>query len=239
VNVSVLVNVNVPENVGIFSPGTFTSTFTWGFARFLRYMRSLRRNIAHLASLTVVALGLFDIPSSLAAPITQKLVRPSSSIRFGVESPSPTLQMNGHLQTFTGTITLAPDGSAISNIDVTVQLDSAQLPPDQMLQGIFLHSVIARFKQRVATFRSSEIERVRGDEYRASGSYTWQNKTRPATLPFHLVRASPSQSEIRILMKGALTDATTPKELTAAAPAASQSSGWARATLLFARPKIG
>jgi len=32
----VLVNVNVPENVGIFIPGTFTftftSTFTWGFA---------------------------------------------------------------------------------------------------------------------------------------------------------------------------------------------------------------
>jgi len=202
-------------------------------------MRSLRRDIARLA-LTVVALGLFDVPPTLAAPITQKLVRPSSSIRFGVESPSPALQMNGQLQTFTGTITLAPDGSAISNIDVTVQLDSAQLPPDQMLQAIFLQSVIARFKQRVATFRSSEIERIRGDEYRATGSYTWHNKTRSATLPFHLVRASPGQSEIRILMKGALTDATTPRELTAAAPAASQSSGWARATLLFARPdKIG
>jgi len=36
VNVRVLVNVNVPENVGIFIPGaftfTFTSTFTSGFA---------------------------------------------------------------------------------------------------------------------------------------------------------------------------------------------------------------
>ncbi len=35
-NVRVLVNVNVPENVSIFIPGTvtftFTSTFTWGFA---------------------------------------------------------------------------------------------------------------------------------------------------------------------------------------------------------------
>ena len=34
--VLVLVNVTVPENVGIFIPGTFTftftSTFTWGFA---------------------------------------------------------------------------------------------------------------------------------------------------------------------------------------------------------------
>ena len=35
-NVLVLVNVKVPENVGVFIPGTFTftvtSTFTWGFA---------------------------------------------------------------------------------------------------------------------------------------------------------------------------------------------------------------
>jgi hypothetical protein len=32
--VLVLVNVNVPENVGIFIPGTFTftSTFTWDLA---------------------------------------------------------------------------------------------------------------------------------------------------------------------------------------------------------------
>ena len=190
-------------------------------------------------SLLSYALGIGGISSSLAAPITQKLVRPSSSIRFGVESPSPALQMNGQLQTFAGTITLNAEGSAVSQIAMTVQLDSARLPPDQMLQGILLHSVIARIKQRVATFQSSSIERLEGNEYRASGNYSWMNKNRPAVLPFRLVSASPTQSEVRILMQGALTDASTPKELSSAAPGASQSSGWARATLVFARPKIG
>ena len=201
----------------------------------------MRRSLTEIVYLSLVAttLGLCDVPLSFAAPITQKLVRPSSSIKFGVESPSPALQMNGHLQTFAGTVTLNPDGSAVSHLDMTVQLDSAQLPPDQMLQAIFLHSVIARFKKHVATFRSYAVEQVSGDEYRATGSYTWQNRNRPATLPFRLVRASPEHSELRILMRGALTDATTPKELTAAAPAASQSSGWARATLIFSRSKSG
>jgi polyisoprenoid-binding protein YceI len=195
------------------------------------------REIVYL-SFVATALGVCDASRAFAAPITQKLVRPSSSITFGVESPSPALQMNGHLQTFVGAITLNEDGSAISNISLTVQLDSAQLPPDQMLQGIFLQSVLARFKQRVATFRSSEVVRVRGDEYRATGSYAWYNKDRRAILPFRLIRSSPDHSELRILMRGALTDTTTPQELTAVAPAASQSSGWARATLIFSRSKI-
>lgn len=199
-------------------------------------MRRSLKEVVYL-SLIATALGVCDVPLSFAAPITQKLVRPSSSIKFGVDSPSPALQMNGHLQTFGGTITLNPDGSAVSYLDMTVQLDSAQLPPDQMLQAIFLHSVIARFKQHVATFRSSSVEQVSGDEYRATGSYTWQNRSRPATLPFRIVRTSPEHSELRILMRGALTDATTPKELTAAAPAAAQSSGWARASLFFSRSK--
>jgi polyisoprenoid-binding protein YceI len=191
------------------------------------------------ASFLVSLIGFSGVSRSWAAPITQKLVRPSSSIKFGVDSPSPALQMNGQLKTFSGTITLKPDGSAVSQFSMTVQLDSAQLPPDQMLQGIFLHSVLARFNQRTSTFQSSSVERITGNEYRATGSYTWHNKSRSATLPFHLIRASPTHSEMRIVMRGALTDATTPKELSSAAPGASQSSGWARATLIFARPKVG
>ncbi len=201
-------------------------------------MRRSLKNIAY-SSLLVSSLFVWNTSLSVATPITQQLVRPSSSIKFGVDSPSPALQMNGQLQTFTGTITLTGDGPAISELAMTVQLDSAHLPPDQILQGIFLHSIIARLRQSVATFRSSTIERAGGDEYRAIGSYTWHQKSRPATLPFRLVRASPTHSELRIVMKGALTDATTPKELTSAAPGASQSSGWTRATLIFARPKVG
>lgn len=186
------------------------------------------------SALTVTTLVATSSPSA-ATPLTQKLIRPSSSIRFGVDSPAPALQMNGQLKTFTGSITLHPDGSAISQIDITLELDSAQVPPDQMLQGIFLHSVIAKLNQRVATFRSSSVEKVAGSDYVATGAYTWHRKERQATIPFRLVRSSPTSSELRVLMKGALTDATTPKELIAAAPAASQSSGWARATLIFGR----
>ena len=200
-------------------------------------MGSSLKHLLH-GTLIVSAFSAYNSSASVATPITQKLERPSSSIKFGVDSPAPALQMNGQLQTFSGTITLNGDGSAISDLAMTVQLDSAQLPPDQMLQNIFLHSVIARLHQNVATFRSSTIERFNGDEYRATGSYTWHHKTRSATLPFRLVRSSPTHSELRILMRGALTDTTTPKELASAAPGASQSSGWARATLIFAPQKV-
>lgn len=184
------------------------------------------------------SLALLVCSTAYAAPIKQQLARGSSSIKFGVDSPSPTLQMNGHLKDFTGTVTLNPDGSAISELNVVVRLDSAQLPPDQMLQGIFLHSVLARLNQRAATFHSSSIERVQGNEYIATGSYGWHKKNRPATIPFKLIRTSPSATELRVLMRGGLTTATTPKELSSAAPGASQSSGWARATLIFVSPQM-
>jgi polyisoprenoid-binding protein YceI len=147
--------------------------------------------------------------------------------------------MNGHLKDFTGTVVLNPDGSAISELNVRVHLDSAQLPPDQMLQSIFLHSVLARLNQQAATFRSTSIERIRGNEYIATGSYGWHQKNRAATIPFQLIRTSPSATELRVLMRGGLTTATTPKELSSAAPGASQSSGWARATLVFVSPSMG
>ena len=177
--------------------------------------------------------------SANAAPIKQQLARSSSSIKFGVDSPSPALQMNGHLKDFTGTVILNSDGSAISELNVLVHLDSAQLPADQMLQGIFLHSVLARLNQRSAIFRSDSIERIRGNDYIATGSYGWHKKDRPATIPFQLIRTSASATELRVLMRGGLTPATTPKELSSAASGASQSSGWARATLVFVSPNIG
>lgn len=195
----------------------------------------MKRSISD--SLRIAALTTFFCAivtrECVATPINQKLARGSSSITFGVDSPAPVLQMNGKLKTFNGNVTLHPDNSLISDLTVAIQLDSAQLPPDQMLQGIFLQSVIARLQQRVATFRSSTINHIKGNNYVAIGSYTWQNKSRPATIPFQLIRSSPTATELRVLMRGALTDSTTPSDLASAAPGASQSSGWARATLVF------
>jgi polyisoprenoid-binding protein YceI len=196
-----------------------------------------RTLIPILAIVTTLVTSLST--TAYGEPIKQQLSRSSSSIKFGVDSPSPALQMNGHLKDFTGTVILNPDGSAISELNVVVHLDSAQLPPDQMLQSIFLHSVLARLNQQAATFRSTSIERVRGNEYIASGSYGWHKKNRSATIPFQLIRTSPSATELRVLMRGGLTDATTPKELSSAAPGASQSSGWTRATLVFVPQKMG
>lgn len=186
------------------------------------------------AIVAAVALG-GAVPQSVATPISQKLARGSSRITFGVDSPAPVLNMQGQVKTFGGTVTINPDGEGISDLLLSVQLDSAQLPPDQMLQGIFLQSVIARLQQRVATFRSTDIERVKGDSYLAKGTYTWHNKSRLATIPFNLIRSSPSTTEIRVLMRGALTEATTPQDLAATAPGAAQSAGWAKGTFVFVR----
>lgn len=172
---------------------------------------------------------------SIATPINQKLARSASQITFGVDSPAPVLNMNGQVKTFAGSVTLDPRLRTLSDLKLSVQLDSAQLPPDQMLQAIFLQSVVARLRQRVATFRSSTIDRVRGDEYLAEGTYTWHNKSRRATIPFQLIRSGPATTEIRVLMRGALTDATTPHEPAETAPGAAQSEGWAKATLIFVR----
>ena len=187
------------------------------------------------ALIVALAIGFGILPEVVATPISQKLVRDSSRITFGVDSPAPVLNMHGHVKTFGGTVTLGPEERSISDLLLSIQLDSAQLPPDQMLQGIFLQSVIARLQQRVATFRSTDIEHVRGDSYLAKGTYTWRNKSRLATIPFNLIHSSPSATEIRVLMRGSLTEATTPQELAATAPGASQSAGWARATFVFGK----
>lgn len=197
-------------------------------------MKRVTKN--RIATLAVTLILFASSPrASQAAPINQKLARNSSRITFGVDSPAPVLNMQGQVKTFGGSVTLDPESTKLSELSVSVQLDSAQLSPDQMLQAIFLQSVIARLRQRVATFKSATIEHVGGDDYLAHGAYSWHNKSRRATIPFELIRSAPSSTELRVLMRGSLTDATTPQELADTAPGASQSAGWARATLVFTR----
>jgi hypothetical protein len=146
--------------------------------------------------------------------------------------------MNGQLQDFSGTLALTEDGSAISQLNVTLNMGSAQLPPDQFFQSMLLHSVIARFQQQKATFKSSSIEHIRGNEYVANGSAIWQNRPRAASIPFQLLKVSPSKTEIKVIMRGGLGGATPPPELLAAGPGARDSTGWARATLVFIRSQL-
>jgi len=173
--------------------------------------------------------------ASFATPVSQKLARSSSSITFGVDSPAPVLTMRGDVKTFGGSVVLDPDLNTISDINLSIQHDSARIPPDQMLQNIFLQSVIARLQQRIATFRSTSIDHLSGDDFQAHGTYTWHNKSRRATIPFRLVRTSPLATEIRVLMRGSLTEANTPRELADSAPGASQSAGWAQGKFVFVK----
>ena len=170
--------------------------------------------------------------SACALPTRQILSRSASSINFGVDSAAPALQMSGKLKDFNGSVSVNPDAS-IKQVTLALNLSSAQLPPDQLLQGFFLQSVLARFRQPSTTFTSSEITRLDTHHYVAQGSYSWQNKTRLASVPFELVKSSLEGTEIRVRMKGALTDRSTPPEIEAAAPGASNSSGWASAVLVF------
>lgn len=170
---------------------------------------------------------------ALATPVQQILSRSASTIAFGVESPSPALDMNGRLQDFSGAVSLNPTDNSLSHLQLTLNLNSAQLPADQFLQNVFLQSIISRFKQPTATFRGTSFAHIRDDEYTATGSYSWQNRTRAATVPFRLVRVSTTKSEIKVSFRGGLSDGPTPPEFSAIGPAASQSTGWARATLIF------
>lgn len=65
---------------------------------------------------------------SLAAPISQSLKRSSSSINFGVDSPSPSLSMQGSFKDFSGELLLNPTKIESSKIKLSLNLASAQLP---------------------------------------------------------------------------------------------------------------
>lgn len=183
-------------------------------------------------------LAATSLQGAAAAPHIQSLARAASSVKFGVDSAAPTLQMNGQLKDFSGTLSLTDDASAISQLQVTLNVGSAQLPPDQFLQSMLLHSVIARFPQQKTTFKSSNIEHVRGNQYVATGSAMWQNRPRAASIPFQVIKVSPAATEIKVLMRGDLGGKTPPPELLAAGPDASHSTGWARATLIFIRSQL-
>ena len=199
------------------------------------------RILATVIQASLCSLLLWAVASprkASATPHVQSLVKSSSSVKFGVDSAAPTLQMNGQLQDFSGTLSLTEDGSAISQLQVTLNVGSAQLPPDQFLQSMLLHSVIARFQQQKATFKSTTIEHIRGNQYVATGSAMWQNRPRAASIPFHIIKVSPAATEIKVLMRGGLGGKTPPPELLAAGPEATHSTGWARATLLFIRSQL-
>lgn len=168
-------------------------------------------------------------------PIQQGLSRSSSSIRFGIDSKAPVLQMQGALKDFKGTLSLDLDHLERSFVKMTLNLQSAQLSPDQILQAVFLQSALARVNPPSTTFESTSLTKGKGDTYLLTGSYSWMGRRKSATVPIRILSASPTKTEIRVLLSGVLQENQAPRELTTLAPGSAGSKGWAKATLVFLR----
>jgi polyisoprenoid-binding protein YceI len=192
--------------------------------------------VPRIPARSAIALALttcLTLCSAHATPVRQVLVRPSSSITFGVKSPNPSLTMNGSFREFSGAISLDTEAITESNIDLSLTLSSAQLPPEQILQAVFIQTALARFPQKSSSFRSSGIEHLKDNSYLIHGTYTWMNKRKPASVPVEIVKATPSMTEIRVLMDGSFTAQGVPGELSDVATSARGSRGWSKAILVF------
>lgn len=180
--------------------------------------------------------GRFSVAPVAAESITQSLSPTNSSITFGVTSPSPTLQMNGKFSKFKGTWRLDPTSIKNSHIALSLDLQSAQLPPDQILQAVFLQTALSHLRSPLASFESTSFQSQGGDHYLVSGVYTWQGKPHSVEVPVQVAKLSPASSEVRLTLSGRGSDCGNSPQIQAVTGASlDQSKGWAKAILNFRR----
>ena len=183
-------------------------------------------------SLALALIVLFSPSSATATPVTLTLTRPPSSVKFGVSSPSPALQMNGSLSDFNGSLVIDDQHLSLSHVRFSMNLTSAQLPPNQVLQAVMLQTLLSRLRNERTTFESSSIEHLRDSTYLVSGSYNWLNKSRQAEIPIQLVQTSPTRTEIKVTVNGPLKNPSArPSEFSGFGAVPDKSSGWAKASL--------
>jgi polyisoprenoid-binding protein YceI len=169
-----------------------------------------------------------------ATPYTLSLSRPQSSVRFGLSAPQSALQLDGTLSDFTGSIIFDDNQDAITHARFSMNLSSAKLPPNQVLQAILLQTLLSRLRPQKTTFESSKIAHLRDSTYLVSGSYTWMDRTRHAEIPVQLVYADTTRAEIAILVDGPLKTPHSPTpEFKGLGEIPANASGWARAKLIF------
>jgi len=168
-----------------------------------------------------------------ANPARQGLSKAASKITFGVQSPNPTLRMNGSIKDFDGFFELNSAGISDSKLELRLSLSSATLPPDQVMQALFVQSIIARVAPSPNTFRSSRFEHKEGNSYLLHGNYTWMNKLKKVSVPLTITEASPRRSRIQLALQGAFSPADAPRSMESLATSAAGSEGWTRATLVF------
>jgi polyisoprenoid-binding protein YceI len=168
-----------------------------------------------------------------ATPVRQELARESSRITFGVQSPNPTLKMNGSFRDFRGKFQLHPNNITDSTLELTLDLSSVALPPDQLVQALFVQGIISRVAPSPNTFRSSRIEHTSGNSYLLHGSYTWMNKLQKVTVPITLQEASARRTQVHLFLEGAFVGRNIPQQYEGLAASAKGTEGWTKGVLVF------
>lgn len=122
----------------------------------------------------------------LSAAVPLKKWRISNGGRLAFTADWNGTPINGTFRRWTSDIRFSPDDLAQSRVKVTIDLGSASTADsqrDEMLMGEGFLDVAAHPK---AVFSSSEIQRVRGDTYRARGTLSLHGEAHPVTLDFTL-----------------------------------------------------
>ena len=182
----------------------------------------------------ILTLSLLGLPGvAFSVPVSQGLQKSSSDITFAVQSPNPSLRMNGSFEEFRGSFKLDPENVTQSELELTLNLRSLTLPPDQLMQALFAQGILARVAPSPNSFRSSSIERTAGNSYLIHGNYTWMSKVKKVSLPIKILEASPKRSEIQLLIEGSFVKRDVPSQYEALASGAVGSRGWTKAKLVF------
>ena len=194
-------------------------------------MGALMRKFLIVASLALPTIAF-------ATPINQTLERDESRITFAVQSPNPSLKMSGSFEDFRGRFKLDPKDITNSELELTLNLKSLTLPPDQLMQALFAQGILARVAPTPNSFKSSSIERAEGDShlgnsYLIHGNYTWMNKVKRVSIPVKIPMASVNRSEIQLLIEGNFVKRDVPSQYEALAAGAVGSQGWTKAKLVF------
>jgi polyisoprenoid-binding protein YceI len=179
-------------------------------------------------------LGALTLPLLVSAtPVRQELARESSRITFGVQSPNPTLKMNGSFQDFRGKFELNPDDLTDSSLELTLNLSSLTLPPDQLMQALFVQGILSRVASQPNTFRSTRIEHTSGNSYLLHGNYTWMNKLKKVSVPITIQEASVRRTQIHLILEGAFVGRNVPQQYEGLAASAKGTEGWTKGVLVF------
>lgn len=184
-----------------------------------------------LALATVITMA--SARTGLATPVRQELAKNSSKITFGVQSPNPSLRMNGSFEDFQGRLELNPSQMADSSLELTLNLASVSLPPEQLMQALLVQGIISRVAPRPNSFRSSRFEHTTGTSYLLHGSYSWMNKLKAVSVPITVLEASPTKTRIQLSLQGAFSGRNVPKQFEGLANSAKGTEGWTKAVLVF------